>query len=103
MGPGEIEGHLLSIAGDTDGVLHTVDTWDSKESADRFTAERLFPAFEKLGYSPGPGATHIGIEDADVVITGLSIQRLSPRHSSGLLRRVTGCRRMPLTSTFAIM
>lgn len=69
MGPGEIEGHLLSIAGDADGVLHTVDIWDSKESADRFTAERLFPVFEKLGYSPGPDATHIGFEDADVVIT----------------------------------
>lgn len=70
MGPGDIEGHLLSIAGDVDGVLHTVDIWDSKESADRFTAERLFPAFEKLGYSPSPDATHIGFEDADVVITG---------------------------------
>jgi hypothetical protein len=68
MGPDAIEGRLLSIAGDADGALHTVDVWDSKESADRFTTERLFPAFEKLGYSPGPDATFIGIEGAAVVL-----------------------------------
>ena len=68
LGPDHIEGLLLSIAGDADGALHTVDVWESKACADRFTAERLFPAFQKTGVNPGPDSTFIGLEGPEIAV-----------------------------------
>jgi hypothetical protein len=46
-------GHLLHRVGVVDGVLVIVDEWESRADADRFAAERLFPAFERAGVRPG--------------------------------------------------
>jgi len=35
-----------------DGELVIVDVWRSRADADRFAAERLFPAFERAGVTP---------------------------------------------------
>lgn len=54
LGPEPIDGNLLHIVGEADGALHIVDVWESAEKADRFAAERLFPAWERLGIAPSP-------------------------------------------------
>ncbi len=64
------EGLIVSIAGEADGALHTVDVWESKASADRFTAERLFPAFQKTGRGPGAEATYIEFDTDSVSVNG---------------------------------
>ncbi|WP_280367616.1 hypothetical protein [Nocardia wallacei] len=67
LGPEPIAGNLLSIVGESDGALHVVDLWESAAAADRFAAERLFPAFARTGIRPGPGET-VTAFDAEVVI-----------------------------------
>lgn len=66
MGGGRPDGSLVSIAGEADGALQTVDVWESKAHADRFEAEQLFPVFERLGFKPGPDATYIPFETEEV-------------------------------------
>jgi hypothetical protein len=52
LGQEPIAGNLLHRVGVVDGVLVTVDEWTSRSDADRFAAERLFPAFERAGIRP---------------------------------------------------
>jgi hypothetical protein len=52
LGEDRIEGQLSHIVGFSEGSLHTVDVWASREHADRFAAERLFPAFAATGVRP---------------------------------------------------
>ncbi|MFF0494243.1 hypothetical protein ACWDSJ_21135 [Nocardia sp. NPDC003482] len=67
MGPEPIAGNLLSLVGERDGALHVVDVWESATAADRFAAERLFPAFERTGITPGPHDTVTAFEAQLVV------------------------------------
>ena len=62
MGTEPVEGQLVHIVGEVDGSLHTVDVWESSAMADRFAAERLFPAFDKSGVHPGQDATAEGFD-----------------------------------------
>ncbi|MFE3055279.1 hypothetical protein [Nocardia sp. NPDC059239] len=62
LGPEPLAGNLLHIVGELDGTLHIVDVWESAAAADRFAAERLFPAFERTGIAPGPDATSEAFE-----------------------------------------
>ena len=71
LGDGTPDGCLASIAGEADGALHTVDVWDSKAHADRFAAERLYPAMQEVGVGPGGDATYVGFETDDVQLTGV--------------------------------
>ena len=64
------QGLLISVVGEADGGLHIVDVWESKAHADRFVAERLFPAFQRTGRTPGTDATYVAFETADVVVNG---------------------------------
>jgi hypothetical protein len=48
-----------------DGVLQIIDVWTSKAEADRFAAERLFPAFQSSGMR-SVDASYTAF-DADVV------------------------------------
>lgn len=64
------EGLLISVVGEADGGLHIVDVWESKAHADRFAAERLFPAFQRTGRAPGTDATYVAFETAHVVANG---------------------------------
>jgi hypothetical protein len=62
LGPEPLAGNLVQLAGETtDGALLTVDVWESSVAADRFAAERLFPAFGRTGV--GPGSRHLGVGD----------------------------------------
>lgn len=70
MAEGPVPGHLLATAGETDGALHTIDVWDTKASADRFAAERLFPAFHKTGLGPGADSTYVAFEADRIVLGG---------------------------------
>jgi hypothetical protein len=52
LGPTPRAGQHSHHVGVVDGVLVVVDVWDSRADADRFAAERLFPAFERAGVAP---------------------------------------------------
>lgn len=67
LGAEPIEGLLLHIVGEVDGVMHMVDVWESSAVGDRFAAERLFPAFESTGIRPGADATAQGF-DGEILI-----------------------------------
>ncbi len=62
------DGLLISLVGEAEGGLHIVDVWESKAQADRFAAERLFPAFQRTGRSPAADATYVAFETDDVVV-----------------------------------
>ena len=63
-------GLRASIAGEAEGVLHVIDVWESKAHADRFAAERLFPAMQQAGAKPGPDATYLGFDTDEVSLDG---------------------------------
>ena len=52
LGPGPQVGLNSHHVGVVDGALVIVDVWSSRADADRFAAERLFPAFERAGVRP---------------------------------------------------
>ena len=52
LGPAPIAGLSSHHVGVVDGTLVVVDVWDTRADADRFAAERLFPAFERSGVQP---------------------------------------------------
>ncbi len=52
MGDEPIAGRLAHYAGTENGSLLIVDVWRSSADADRFAAERLFPAFAASGGVP---------------------------------------------------
>ena len=70
LGSESPDGLLISIVGEADGGLHIVDVWESKAHADRFVAERLFPAFQRTGHGPGADSTYVAFETEDVVVNG---------------------------------
>lgn len=61
-------GHIAMIAGEADGELHVVDVWASKADADRFAAERLFPAFARTGRGPGADSSYVAFSTEDVIL-----------------------------------
>jgi hypothetical protein len=65
MGTDPISGQQSHYAGVTAGALHTVDVWDSKAAADRFAAERLFPAFERASVRMPDDALILAFEAGD--------------------------------------
>ena len=52
LGAAPVAGRLSHHVGVVDGTLVIVDVWHSRADADRFAAERLFPAFERAGVTP---------------------------------------------------
>ena len=68
MGSAPPDGLLISLVGEAEGALHVVDVWESKAHADRFVAERLFPAFERTGRGPGADPKYVAFETDDVVV-----------------------------------
>lgn len=55
LGAAPVEGQTSHHVGVVDGTLVIVDVWRSRADADRFAAERLFPAFERAGVTPDAG------------------------------------------------
>lgn len=64
LGPESGAGNTSHRVGVVDGALVTVDEWETRAHADRFAAERLFPAFERAGVRPGPTAEVTAFEAA---------------------------------------
>jgi hypothetical protein len=52
LGAAPRAGQISHHVGVVDGALVIVDVWGSRADADRFAAERLFPAFERAGVRP---------------------------------------------------
>ena len=64
LGPDPISGRVSHHVGETDGSLCIVDVWDSRADADRFAAERLFPAFQAAGVHLQPQTVITAFEAA---------------------------------------
>jgi hypothetical protein len=77
LGDEPIDGMLLHVAGEADGGLHTVDIWDSAAAADRFAAERLFPAFERTGVRQGPDVTAVFF-DGEISVNAWALGAVRP-------------------------
>jgi hypothetical protein len=77
LGNGKPDGQLLTIVGAVDGALHIVDVWTSRAHADRFAAERLFPAFQQTGIGPSADATYVAFE-ADAIEVGEGFPAVAP-------------------------
>lgn len=50
LGTEPIAGQVSSHVGVVDGALVVADVWETRADADRFAAERLFPAFERAAF-----------------------------------------------------
>ena len=64
IGSDPIPGQAGHHVGVVDGTLVIVDVWDTRADADRFAAERLFPAFERAGVRPDSSVEIIAFDSA---------------------------------------
>ena len=58
---GEPEGLVAHAAGSTDDGFCVIEWWSSEGAWDTFFAERLMPAFEKVGGLPPPEVTRFAV------------------------------------------
>ncbi len=58
---GKPEGILAHAAGSTDDGFCVIEWWDSEAAWDTFFADRLRPAFEKVGDIPQPQVTRFEV------------------------------------------
>ncbi len=65
LGASPVDGQLTHVVGVSDGALHIVDTWVSRDHADRFAAQRLFPAFAASGVRPSAEQTVVAFESSE--------------------------------------
>jgi hypothetical protein len=65
VGDEPVAGRQSHWAGHHEGALCTVDVWESRADADRFAAERLFPAFEHAGVRPPADTVIVAFEALD--------------------------------------
>jgi len=63
VGPTPIAGRLSHYAGEQSGALLIVDVWEKRADADRFAADRLFPAFAASGTRPDADTLVLAFED----------------------------------------
>ena len=68
LGPQPVAGLASRYAGDVDGTLVVLNIFDSQTDADRFAAERLFPAFEQLSLPAPPDGIVLAFVAADQVV-----------------------------------
>lgn len=67
LGPDPLAGNLVHLAAETvDGALVIADVWESSVAADRFAAERLFPAFGRTGLQPSSDSSAWAFEGSEV-------------------------------------
>lgn len=62
LGSDPIAGRRRHAVGEEGGALYVLDEWESRADADRFAAERLFPAFERSGFAPSSATTILAFE-----------------------------------------
>lgn len=63
LGATPISGRLSHHVGEQDGALLVVDVWEKRSDADRFAADRLFPAFAAAGTRPGADTLVLAFDD----------------------------------------
>ena len=63
---GKPQGILAHAAGSTDDGFCVIEWWNSQGDWDRFFAERLRPAFEKVGDIPQPQVTRFDVHSSFV-------------------------------------
>ena len=63
---GQPEGILAHAAGSTADGFCVIEWWNSESEWDRFFAERLRPAFEKVGDIPQPQVTRFDVHSSYV-------------------------------------
>jgi hypothetical protein len=63
MGAAPITGRLSHHVGEESGNLLIVDVWEKRADADRFAADRLFPAFAAAGTRPSADTLILAFED----------------------------------------
>lgn len=54
VGPDPVKGLILHAGGPSERGVHSLDVWESKEDSERFFAERMLPALQKMGGEGGP-------------------------------------------------
>src|SRR5215813_3518376 len=62
IGDEQPEGRLLLVVGHSADGLHIIDVWATQAHADRFVAERLYPALQRTGLIPQERDFHVGFE-----------------------------------------
>jgi hypothetical protein len=62
LGDEQPDGRLLLLAGQSADGLHIIDVWATQVHADRFVAERLFPALQRIGRLPDERDFHVEFE-----------------------------------------
>ena len=75
LGPDRPDGQISEIAGCTDAGLHVITVWESKSHHERFITERLVPAFQAAGVSPGRLAFTNLVLDAVYTRPGETVSR----------------------------
>jgi hypothetical protein len=63
LGDTPVAGRLSHHVGEQSGALLIVDVWDNRAAADRFAADRLFPAFAASGTRPDADTLVLAFED----------------------------------------
>jgi hypothetical protein len=62
LGDHRPDGLLFSVVGQSEAGMHFVDVWATQADADRFVAERLYPAFQRTGVKPNEEDMHVEFE-----------------------------------------
>jgi hypothetical protein len=68
LGEERPDGLLLLVVGRSEDGMHVVDMWASQAHADRFVAERLYPAFQRAGVLPQERDFHVEFEVLDLYL-----------------------------------
>ncbi|MFC4942954.1 hypothetical protein [Pseudonocardia sp. GCM10023141] len=68
LGDDPPDGLLARAVGSTDAGLHTVEVWQSQVQHDRFVAECLYPACQRLGHRFGDQQIHVAFEATDLFL-----------------------------------
>lgn len=63
VGTAPVSGRVSHHAGEQSGALLIVDVWEKRADADRFAADRLFPAFAASGTRPPADTLVLSFED----------------------------------------
>ena len=63
LGAAPIAGRLSHHVGEQTGALFVVDVWEKRADADRFAADRLFPAFAASGTRPPADTLVLSFDD----------------------------------------
>ena len=79
IGDEQPEGRLLLVVGHSDDGLHIIDVWATQADADRFVAERLYPAMQSAGLIPPERDLHVGFEVTQMHLAPAAVSPSAPQ------------------------